>query len=356
MLDSQPISAQAEARITPEDYARATLNILEDAFQEKTGLEALRKAVTNILEDSSEEKKGHEQMQRAMLNLLEDFGAERSKAQAAATELQGSLELIRVAKEATEASNRELEAFTYTVSHDLRAPLRAINSFAQLLVEEHGQELSPEAQEYLERVRHGGVQMGHLVDDLLAFSRLGRQDMSKRRVPIAEVVDLALEDLRADREGRQIDLRIRELPACEADPSLLRIVFVNLLSNAIKYSRPRERAHIDVGVLGPEEVVQVLSKQPTAFSEDVLHAKVAVFYVRDNGIGFDMQYASKLFGVFQRLHKAREFEGTGVGLATVQRIIQRHGGRVWAEAEVDKGATFYFTLAGLAGTAAELPR
>jgi PAS domain S-box-containing protein len=242
-----------------------------------------------------------------------------------------------------EAANKELEAFSYSVSHDLRAPLRAINGFAQLLIEEHKQELSAEAQQYLDRLSRGGIHMGHLVDDLLAFSRLGRQALNRRLIAVNEIVRLALDDLRAEQSGRRIEFAVANLPACRADPSLLRQVFVNLISNAIKYTRPREKARIEISVLSGQELRQQLGPQNTASRLDVAGG-TPVFYVRDNGIGFDMRYAKSLFGVFQRLHKPREFEGTGVGLATVQRIVQRHGGHVWADAEVDKGATFYFTL------------
>lgn len=250
-----------------------------------------------------------------------------------------------------EAANKELEAFSYSVSHDLRAPLRAINGFSQVLMDEHKQELSPAAQQYLDRVWQGGVHMGHLVDDLLAFSRLGRQELNKRLVQIHEVVQLAMEDLRADREGRQIEFLIGPMPSCDTDPALLRQVFVNLLSNAIKFTRPRQKARIEIGSLSAEERKHLASTLVSSRLADILNSDTPVLYVRDNGVGFDMRYADKLFGVFQRLHKARDFEGTGVGLATVQRIIQRHGGQVWADAEVDKGATFYFTL----GASADLP-
>ena len=186
--------------------------------------------------------------------------------------------------------------------------------------------------------------MGHLVDDLLAFSRLGRQDLKKRLVRIDEVVQLAIEDLGEDRKRRQIELVVGSLPSCETDPALLRQVFVNLLSNAIKFTRTQEKARVEIGALSDGERKQLAGKQPTSWPPDILNSNTPVLYVRDNGVGFDMRYADKLFGVFQRLHSQRDFEGTGVGLATVQRIIQRHGGQVWAEAELNKGACFYFTL------------
>jgi PAS domain S-box-containing protein len=242
-----------------------------------------------------------------------------------------------------EAANKELEAFSYSVSHDLRAPLRAINGFAQILMDEHKRELSPEAQRCLQQICESGVHMGHLIDDLLAFSRLGRQDLNKKLVRIDEIVQVAIEDLRGDREGRQVEFILGSLPACESDPALLRQVFVNLLSNALKFTRLREKARIEIGTLTAEDLRQLADTRPNGWPTD-LNPNIPIFFVRDNGVGFDMRYADKLFGVFQRLHKKSQFEGTGVGLATVQRIIHRQGGQVWAEAKMNEGATFYFTL------------
>lgn len=223
-------------------------------------------------------------------------------------------------------ANRELEAFTYTVSHDLRAPLRAVTGFSRILLEDYAPQLPDEAQQYLHIVDNSAQQMGQLIDDLLTFSRLGRLELTKRPVATAALVQQALEDLQAERAGRQVEIKVGDLPLCWAEPTLLKQVFINLLSNALKYSRQREAAHIEVGC-------------QEADGE-------RVYFVKDNGVGFDMQYANKLFRVFQRLHRAEEYEGTGVGLAIVQRIIHRHGGRVWAEAAVDQGATFYFTVEG----------
>jgi signal transduction histidine kinase len=177
---------------------------------------------------------------------------------------------------------------------------------------------------YLGQIRHGALRMGTMVDELLNLSRVSRRDPEPRLTALRPVVDEALKQLTSEREGRDVEVRIEELPFVDADPGLLRQVFVNLLSNALKFTRPRARACIEVG--------QIAGSMPP------------VIYVRDNGVGFNMKYANKLFGVFQRLHRAEDFEGTGVGLATVQRIILKHGGRVWAEGELNRGATFYFTL------------
>jgi signal transduction histidine kinase len=223
-----------------------------------------------------------------------------------------------------EAANKELEAFSYSVSHDLRAPLRAIDGFSRILLKEHVPQLTPEAKRYLQLVSDNTQQMGHLIDDLLAFSRLSQQPLNKQTVMTADLVSQCLENLRAEQEGRRVEMAIGDLPSCQADLSLIKQVWTNLLSNALKYTRQREVAHIEIGC-----------------KDD---GGQRIYYVRDNGVGFDMKYADKLFGVFQRLHRAEDYEGTGVGLAIVQRIVHRHGGRVWAEAEVDKGATFYFTI------------
>jgi light-regulated signal transduction histidine kinase (bacteriophytochrome) len=180
--------------------------------------------------------------------------------------------------------------------------------------------------------------MGHLIEDLLAFSRLSQLPLNKQTVAPAEIVQKSLAGLRAGQEQRNVEITIGDLPACEADPALLTQVWVNLLDNALKFTRKREAACIEVGFL-PHST-------PAGAVPGVGMDEVDTYFVRDNGVGFDMQYADKLFGVFQRLHRAEEYEGTGVGLAIVQRIVHRHGGRVWAEAEVDKGATFYFSLEG----------
>lgn len=222
--------------------------------------------------------------------------------------------------------NQELEAFTYSVSHDLRAPLRHIDGFSKILLEEAASKLDGDALRHLTRIREGSQHMGRLVDDLLNLARIGRQELSRQVTGLNSVVESVVGELQADLQGRQIEFKIGQLPFVECDPGLMRQVFLNLLSNAVKYTRPRPRAVIEVDRLA-------------------VNGSQAIF-VRDNGVGFSTKYADKLFGVFQRLHRQEDFEGTGVGLATVQRIIHKHGGRVWAEAELDKGATFYFTLDG----------
>jgi len=223
-----------------------------------------------------------------------------------------------------EFANKELEAFSYSVSHDLRAPLRAVDGFSQAVLEDFAAQLPDECRRYLLTIRKGAQQMGALIDDLLAFSRLSRAPMNKQDVQTEDLVRGVLAELESQRDGRRIDVRLGELPACSGDPALLKQVWANLLSNAFKYSRKRDSAVVEIGF------------EPTAEGD--------AYFVRDNGTGFDMRYAHKLFGVFQRLHRAEDYDGTGVGLALVQRIVHRHGGRIWADAAVDRGATFYFTL------------
>jgi PAS domain S-box-containing protein len=222
------------------------------------------------------------------------------------------------------ASNKELESFSYSVSHDLRAPLRQIDGFSKILLTTPVDSLSQDAQECLRQIREGTRHMGQLVDDLLNFSRLGRQELLKQTVDLDALVRSIVTELQQETKERRVTWRVHALPAAECDNALVKQVFRNLLSNALKFTRQRAEAVIEVG-------------HRLEDSQDV-------YFVRDNGVGFDMKYADKLFGVFQRLHLQEEFEGTGVGLATVQRIVLKHGGRIWAQAELNAGATFSFTL------------
>ena len=229
---------------------------------------------------------------------------------------------------ALEGTNAELESFSYSVSHDLRAPLRAIHGFARILLEDHHAQLDPEAQRLLGVIDQNTRRMGQLIDDLLAFSRLGRTDLATGPVDMKELTQLVADEVQRTEAGRNgsLEIRIDPLPAARGDRGLLRQVMSNLLLNAAKFTRDRPSAKIEVG--------------------SQADGGQTVYYVKDNGAGFDARYADKLFGVFQRLHSTEQFDGTGVGLAIVKRIVQRHGGRVWAEGAVNQGATFYFTLPG----------
>lgn len=224
-----------------------------------------------------------------------------------------------------DATNSELEAFSYSVSHDLRAPLRHVTGFASLLERHLGTALDDQGRRYVRTINESAARMGVLIDDLLAFSRMGRAPLNKRRIDLAQLVSEAKAEVTDRTSGHAITWTIGELPWVEADPALLKPALVNLLSNAVKYSGTREHPSIDIGsIASPGDEV--------------------VLFVRDNGVGFDMTYVGKLFGAFQRLHGDSDFQGTGIGLALVQRVIRRHGGQVWAEAEPGRGATFYFTF------------
>jgi signal transduction histidine kinase len=230
-----------------------------------------------------------------------------------------------------EVTNRELEAFTYSVSHDLRAPVRHISGFSDLLLRRSAAQLDDLGKRYVDNIVESAKRMGNLIDDLLSFSRMGRQELQATTLTLDQMVHEVIHELEPELRGRHVEWEVDALPIVHADPAMLRQVLTNLLSNAVKYTAPRSDAHIEVHA---EEL-----------------AGETVISVTDNGVGFDMAYAAKLFGVFQRLHGADEFEGTGIGLANVRRIVHRHGGRTWAEGEVDHGATFYFSLPRLAEAA-----
>ncbi len=233
-------------------------------------------------------------------------------------------ELVRERTGQLETANKDLEGFAYSVSHDLRVPLRAIDGFSQQVLKHYADKLDDEGKRYLNVVRDNTKKMGQLIDDILAFSRMGRAGMSMSEINMEELAHAVFEDLKLNLGERELTLEIKPLPLCHGDLSMLRQVLINLMANAIKFTRPKEAPFVEVG--GRAEGTE------------------NIYYVKDNGAGFDMQYADKLFGVFQRLHGVAEFEGTGIGLAIVKRVVIRHGGRVWAEGKVNEGATFYFAL------------
>jgi len=223
-----------------------------------------------------------------------------------------------------ESANKELEAFSYSVSHDLRAPLRHIEGFVEILRGSQARALDDEGQRHLQTISDSSRQMGKLIDDLLSFSRTTRVELRKVRVSLDDVIQGVIHEMKPDLKDREVEWKIGPMPEVEGDPALLHQVFYNLIGNALKYTRTRPYTKIEMGSTQTDNEF--------------------VIYIRDNGVGFDPRYAQKLFGVFQRLHRASEFEGTGIGLANVRRIITRHGGRTWAESELDEGATFFFSL------------
>jgi PAS domain S-box-containing protein len=267
--------------------------------------------VTAIIRDTSEWKRVGEELRKLNRELEERVRKRTAQLRERTAQLEGA--------------NRELEAFSYSVSHDLRAPLRHLSGFAKLLMERADVVLDEKSLRYLRNIDEAAGLMGKLVDDLLAFSRTGRAEMARGSVSFDQLVKDVIESLQPDTQGRKIVWQIESLPEVEGDQAMLRQVLLNLLSNALKYTRTRDEACIVIGSTKNEQ-------------------GETVYFIRDNGVGFDMRYADKLFGVFQRLHTDREFEGTGIGLANVQRIIHCHGGSVWGEGKVDAGATFYFSL------------
>jgi PAS domain S-box-containing protein len=282
------------------------------------------KLYTAIVRDITERQRAQEQL-NLQAAALKDQAQLLRQAQESVRQLNLELEQ-RVESRTAElaAAIGELESFTHSVAHDLRAPLRHIDAFARLLEEEHAAALPADARRYLEVIRNGSRQMNRLIDDLLNLSRVGRQVLKQELTPLGPLVQEVIAGLASEFQGRHIEWRVQPLPSVRCDPGLMKQVFSNLLGNAAKYTRLQPRAIIEVGALDSNGG--------------------ATIFVRDNGVGFDMKYADKLFGVFQRLHQAEEFEGTGVGLATVERIVRKHGGRVWAEATAGKGAAFYFAV------------
>jgi signal transduction histidine kinase len=310
---SNPIVERLEA------YSRDLKKEIEERERSEEELNKHREHLENLVRERTTQLDARvteaQELNSVMVKVMEDLRFSNVELKATGRELM--------------ASNKELATFSYSVSHDLRAPLRHIDGFVKLLVKREKERLDPTSSRYLETIAESSNRMGRLIDDLLAFSRTGRAEVQLQPVDSNEVVREARKGLFPLTEGRRVTWEVGDLPAVEADRGLLRLVWENLIGNAIKYTGPREEARIEIGATreeGGEGLVEI------------------AFFVRDNGVGFDPRYVHKLFGVFQRLHHDDEFQGSGIGLATVGRIVHRHGGRVWAEGRVDHGATFYFTL------------
>ena len=293
------------------------IGIHTDISERKEAQEEIRKMneelERKVLERTNElEKRGHELLdnEAALMNIVEDLNLKSA-------ELHQSTERLQ-------AANRELEAFSYSVSHDLRAPLRAISGFVSILMEDYGKDLDNEGKRICNIIHSNATKMGQLIDDLLSFSRLIRSELHHSKIDMEGMVRIVISEFQSTQDLSQKSFSIQQIPEALGDSNLIKQVWVNLISNAIKYSSKEVNAQINIGAIQKENET--------------------TYFIRDNGVGFNMEYSNKLFVVFQRLHGIGEFEGTGVGLAIVQRIINRHGGRVWAEGEVGKGATFYFTL------------
>lgn len=314
-----------------EAVQRSMLNILDDFVSEKTQLEAAQGAMVNILDDFSEEKGRLEETQRAVLNILEDFETEKSKVELVNQQLAKEIEerkrietKIQGVNTELLAANKELEAFSYSVSHDLRAPLRGIDGFSLALLEDYADKLDEDGRDYLHRMRAATQRMGILIDDLLNLSRVSRTEMRLENADLSAIARSVAVELQKTQPERRAEFRIEEGLKAFVDSHLIRITLENLLGNAWKFTSKHESACIEFG--------------------RTHRSGCLTYYVRDDGAGFDPAHANRLFGAFQRLHDKNDFPGTGVGLATVQRIIHRHGGRIWAESTIERGATFYFTL------------
>jgi signal transduction histidine kinase len=319
---ASPAEDALHGALNRADQARATLNILQDFVEEGQQLKDTQLAVLNILEDSTADRQMAEAAVKATINILSDL----SDVQDEVRTLNAGLE-ARVVERTAELklANKSMEAFTYSVAHDLRSPLRALSGYSEALLEEYGDRLDETGRWYTERIHAATERMGALIDDLLNLSQVSRAEMSLGPVDLSTEVAAIAGELQTREPGRRVRFALQDGVWVNADRTLIRTVLQNLVENAWKYTAKRDGATIEFGTTAAED------------------ARVCC-YVRDNGAGFDPAFGGKLFQPFQRLHAVTEFPGTGIGLASVRRIIERHGGRVWAEGAVGRGATFYFTL------------
>ena len=318
----EPAGTVPAYELTPADHAWATLNILEDFVEDGQQLKDTQRAVLNILEDSTADRLRAETTLKASLNILADLSDAQAQIRTLNVELEARVEL-RTAE--LVAANKNLEAFTYSVAHDLRSPLRALSGYSEALTEDYGDGLDETGRRFIERIQAATERMSALIEDMLLLAQVSRSELSLGPVDLSAEVAAIAAELQAREPGRRVRFAIDAGVWATADRSLIRAVVQNLVENAWKFTAKRDGATIEFATTAAQD------------------AEVCC-YVRDNGAGFDPAYVGKLFQPFQRLHSVTEFPGTGIGLASVRRIIERHGGRAWAEGAVGRGATFYFTL------------
>jgi light-regulated signal transduction histidine kinase (bacteriophytochrome) len=324
MIPWSETAAAPDAREDPGAFAKAILNILEDSAAEQAHMGDTHSSVLNILEDSAGEQGRLIDAQRAVMNILDDFDSRNREIERINRDMASEIVVRKRTEESLNATNKELEAFSYSVAHDLRAPLRSIDGFSLALLEDCGDKLEGEAKDYLGRIRGAAKRMGLLIDELLKLARISRSEVHYETVDLSVMANKILAELKESEPQRQVETAVADGIVASADVPSVRTALQNLLGNAWKFTGKKEDARIEFGVSRED------GKQ--------------MYFVRDNGAGFEMTYAGKLFGVFQRLHSESEFPGIGIGLAIVQRVIHRHGGRVSAQGAVGKGATFSFTL------------